>query len=143
MAGVLETLAVNLRSKLAASPASLTALPENVSINDVPDMDKTVFEVVVLDDDRVGAEHGGGSLVEHFGRLAVRIVWFDDDDEEAASGTRADDLQNVSTVMDKVSNWTSGVILVSRDGSSSQKNGTVYRAELTYTVRYRASQDLT
>ena len=141
--GVLATLAAGFRTALAASPASLTALPENVSIDDTPDLDKTVFSVEPTGDEEMEAEHGGGTYVMYRGGLMVRIAWQLDEDEEAFHDTKANDLQNVAAVMNKVSNWTSGVVLVSRTGVSERREGTFYRADLTYSVRYRVAQTLT
>jgi len=141
--GVLATLAVNLRTKLAAAPASLTALPEGVSINDVPDSDKTFFAVGIGADDEIDNEHGGGTLVMHKGSLVVSLAWPLDDDEEAFEDTKANDLENVSSVMDKVSNWTSGIVIVQRTGASERRENTLHRADLTYSVRYRVAQTLT
>ncbi len=141
--GVLATLAANLRTKIAAAPASLTALPENVSIDDVPDLDKTIFSVEPTGDETMGAEHGGGTLIEYVGGLMVRIAWQLDEDEEAFRDTFANDLENVAATVNKVSNWTSGVVLVSRTGVVESRTGTFHRADLIYSVRYRVAQDLT
>ena len=139
---VLDTLAVNIRTKLAEI-SGLTALPENVSIEDVPDSDKSFFSVEVGELDEMGAEHGGGTYIERIGELAVKLAWLIDDDEEAFHDTKAQHLQSVHGVMDKVSNWTSGVVLLTRAGQSARQEETLCRADLTYRVRYRVAQDLT
>lgn len=141
--GVLSTLTASLRTSLAAAPASLTALPESFAIEDTPDTDKTYFKVGIGPDDVLDNEHGGGTYVMRQGSVTVSIVWGLDDDEEAFEDTKGNDLENVGAVMDKVSNWTSGVVLVSRSGASETRENTYHRADLTYSVRYRVAQTLT
>ena len=141
--GVLATFAAGLRTALAASPASLTALPENVSIDDVPDLDKTIFSVEPTADEEMDNEHGGGTYVMYRGGLMVRIAWQLDEDEEAFSDIKANDLENVAAVVNKVSNWTSGIVIVNRTAAIESRVGTNYRADLIYSVRYRVAQNLT
>ena len=138
----LDTLAVSLRTSLAAI-SGLTALPEGMSIEDVSDSDKTFFAVECGELDELGAEHGGGTYIGRIGEITVKVAWLIDDDEEAFHDTKAQHLQSIHGVMDKVSNWTSGIVLVTRNGSTSAKDGTFYRTDLNYRVRYRVAQDLT
>ena len=143
MAVVLDTLAVSLRTSLDAV-SGLAPLPENVSIDDVPaNQTNAYFSVEVGEHDELGAMHGGGTYVERTGELTVKLAFGISDDEEAFHDTKAQVLQGVAGVMDKVSNWTSGIVLVSRNGSTSAKDGTFYRTDLNYRVRYRVAQDLT
>lgn len=141
--GVLATFAAGLRTALAAAPASLTALPEGVSIDDTPDSDKTFFSIDATADDELDNEHGGGTLVMRKGSINVRVCWAIDDDEEAFSDLKVNDVENIGATVEKASNWTSGVVLVSRIGSVESREGTKHRADLLYSVRYRVAQNLT
>ena len=142
MATVLDTLAANLRTKLSLV-SGLTPLPENVSMDDLPDSDKVFFAVEPGTYDELDNEHGGGTLVGHLGEVFVRLAWMLDDDEEAHTDTRAIDLQAIRGVVAKASNWTAGIVLVTAAGDSSSTEDTLNRVDLTYRVRYRVAQDLT
>lgn len=142
--GVLATFKANLRTKLTESPASLTNCPENVDIDDVPDSDKTFFAVMSdVGPTRIGNEHGGATLQLYDGaRVIVRVAWHIDDDPEAFDDTKTNDEENVNAVVHKASNWTSGIVLVSRNGGSEIINGTFVRCDFYYDVSYRAAQNL-
>jgi len=141
--GVLATYMANCRTRLAASPASLAALPEGVSIDDVPEADKTFFAVTALEDATLGAEHGGGTLVEYEGTVVVKVAWLIDLDEEAFEDTIQNDRENINAVMLKTSNWTSGIIIVNPGPTTRTREGNFHRADLFFPVRYRVAQTLT
>lgn len=140
--GVLATFAAALRTSLAASPASLTACPEGVDIDDVPDADKTYFAVKATGLDMLGNEHGGGTLVMHHGEILLQIRWPMDDDYEAFHDTKANDLLNVSSVIDKPANWSSGVVLVEHRATTENTEGNLHSLDRIYAVTYRESQTL-
>ena len=142
MAGVLATQIASFRTKLAAAPASLTNVPENVSIEDPPDSDKTLFAVIAAGESEMGPEHGGGSLVPYTRAVVVQLAHFKDDDYEAFWDSIADDLENIDAVMLKDSNKTAGVVLVTKDATSSQDNGSWVRTDVRYRVRFRVAQTL-
>lgn len=123
--------------------SGLTALPEGVTIEDVPDADKTYFSIEEGDADRLGAEHGGGAYVEHFGEIRLRVRWLMDHDQEAFHATKSDHLQSINAAMNKVSNQTAGVMLVELLSSAQSQVETVVSLERVYSVRYRVAEVLT
>ena len=141
--GVLSTFMTACRTNLAASHASLSALPEGVSIDDPPDTDKTWFAVSMEPASSLGAEHGGGSLITYVRNLIVQVAWMRDLDDEAHANTRADDYENIDAVMLKDSNKTSGIVLVNKASESETNHPNWTRAELRYSVRFRVAQNLT
>lgn len=143
--GVLATYMAALRSGATsiATGASLYALPENESIDDAADRDKTVFSVCRAVSSSLGLPHGGGTYIEYRRDVVIKVAWFMDDDEEALEDTIANDCEAIDAVMLKVSNWTSGIVLVEKGQESEERIGTVHRADLHYPVRFRVTQNLT
>lgn len=143
MAGVLATQMASFRTLLAASP-SLSATPEGHSLDAPPNTDRTYF-AVVLDPaaSQMGAEHGGGALVEYERVVTVKLSHFKDVDEETFGDAVADDLENIDAVMLKDSNKTSGVVIVTKESESSDDRGSWLRTDLRYRVRFRVAQTLT
>jgi len=142
--GVIATALDSYRTKLTQSPASLTNLPANVSIDEAPDTDKTFFRLRVADGPQLGALHGSGTLNEFTVDVVLELVWKIGVDSEEVWDTVADDVQNANTVMLKSSNVTSGLVNINpRGGFVYEESKNYIRGTGTYEFRYRVSADLT
>jgi len=141
--GVIATALDSLRTKLTQSPASLTNIPANVSIDDAPDVDKTYFRLRVAGGPQLGAMHGTGSLNEFTTDIALDLFWKIGVDSEEVWDTVADDVQNAHTVLLKESNKTSGVVVINPRGFSYEETPNYIRGTGLFEVRFRVSADLT
>lgn len=141
--GVIATALDSYRTKLTQSPASLTNLPQNVSIDDLPDTDKTYFRLRVADGPLLGAMHGSGALNEYTVDVALDLFWKIGVDSEEAWDTVADDVQNAVTVMLKSGNVPSGVVNVNPRGFIYEEEKNYIRGTGTFEFRFRVSADLT
>jgi len=144
VAGVISTAMGTWRTALAAAPASLTNLPENVRIDDAPDSDKTYFAVLVGQSGggEMGPEAGSGALYGDFAEIRIVVSWMLDIDEEAHTATIADDIQNIQTTMLKSSNWGASVVLIEPLGWSLEQLESGTLGTIRYRVRFRVSAAL-
>jgi len=144
--GVISTAMATWRNALAASPASLTNLPQNVSINDPPDADKTYFAVLpgFTGGGPLEPEAGAGALYGDSVHVRVVVDWMKDIDDEALGGTIIDDIQNVQTVMLDEGNKGTSVVLIEPLGWTLEEmdGGQWTQGTINYRVRFRVSADL-
>lgn len=145
---VLSAFMTSQRTALAASPASLTNLPEGVEIDDLPEStNHKTFMLRVSSVPDLRSMHGGG-VVEYAQELELEVHWDPEVDGEALHTTIADDLENIAHVMLKTSNRTGtatdGIMLcLPIGGSVEQVDTNDWRALLRYEVVYRITQDMT
>ena len=144
MAGVIETAMTTWRTALAAAPASLTNLPQNIAPDDLPDTDKTFFAVLLGESGGgdLAPEHGAGALYGDYADVRVVVTWMRDLDDEAHAGTIASDIQNVQTVMLDEDNKGTGVVLIEPLGWSLARESYGTQGTIRYRVRFRVSADL-
>ncbi len=142
--GVISTAMATWRTALAAAPASLTNLPENITIEDAPDTDRAYFAVLAGDSGggSLAPEHGAGTLYGDFTVIRVAVSWVLDIDQEAHSATIMDDIQNVQTVMLDQTNKGTSVVLIEPLGWTLDSHEWGTLGTLRYQVRFRVTADL-
>lgn len=142
---VLSTFLTNQRTNLAASPASLKALPENWDMDDLPHSGiHQRFELRLAGGFTLRQLHGGGTT-EYEADVELEVYHDADVDVEAIHNTIADDLTDASLVMLKVGNWNAGIHMVLPNGFVTEQieDTTYFRSLGTYTVIFRETQDTT
>ena len=144
--GAISTWLTSMRTRLAAAPASLKNLPAAGDIKDLPASKlHKGFRLITRGGERLGAEHGGGTLIEKFVTAELEIHWDPELDKEGLSNTISDDMANANAVMLKDSYKTSGIVLVKPEiplAVNDDDPNDVF-AIGTYEVRFREAIDLT
>lgn len=152
MAKGLDSILDNYRTALAASPASLTALPETGDIEDLPAgaLNK-VFRVSLALGPRLRKIHGT-TTVEYEVRLKIEVTFNPTTDSEEVFDTIGVSLEQIHHTMLKASNYnnsTTGIIHVGQEGDGFDdpvqgvNEDVVILCTGIFTVRYRITQDCT
>lgn len=135
MSSILASVLTTYRTKLAASPASLTSIDENKPPEDPDGTVHKKFFLRLGEGHRVTSLHGGGVL-EYVDELHLSVWWNPENLESTIYEVIADDERNIATTMYTQANRPTGCVqiyggeLVHQDPKTAVKIHRLYRWEV-------------